>query len=206
MDKQPMSFMTASEFIDRPLAKIHKFYLSGEVKTPSEYVAWFETIRNASENDVIVLHINSYGGDLFTAVQFMRVMGESKANIVASVEGACMSAATLIFLSAKNWEISQHSMFMFHNYTSASFGKGGEMYDNIVHERAWSRKLWKDVYSGFLSDKEIEAILQNKDIWMSGEEVTKRLNSKVTLDKKKEVKKTPPAKKKAPRKKKPVSR
>ena len=80
------------------------------------------------------------------------------------------------------------------------------MYDNIVHERAWSRKLWKDVYSGFLSDKEIEAILQNKDIWMSGEEVTKRLNSKVTLDKKKEVKKTPPAKKKAPRKKKPVSR
>lgn len=193
-------------FLDRPISKVSKFYISGEIKAPSEYIPWFETIRNSSETDVIVLHINSYGGDLFTAIQFMRVLKETKAQIVASVEGACMSAATIIFLSAKNWEVSHHSMFMFHNYSSGSFGKGGEMYDNIVHERAWSRKLWKDVYSGFLSDKEIEAILQNKDIWMSGEEVTKRLNSKVTLDKKKEVKKTPPAKKKAPRKKKPVSR
>lgn len=191
MDKPSMSFMSPSEFIDRPLAKIHKFYLSGEVKTPSEYIVWFETIRNASENDVIVLHINSYGGDLFTAVQFMRVMGESKANIVASVEGACMSAATLIFLSAKNWEISQHSMFMFHNYTSASFGKGGEMYDNIIHERKWSERLWNDVYNGFLTADEIKSILQNKDIWMTGDEVSRRLTAKT----KKNPKTTPKKKK-----------
>lgn len=184
-------------FVDRPLAKVHKFYLSGEIKAPSEYVGVFETIRNASENDVVVLHINSYGGDLFTAIQFMRTMAETKANIVASVEGACMSAATVVFLSAKSWEISKHSMFMFHNYSSGSFGKGGEMYDNIVHEREWSHKLWKDVYSGFLSDNEIQSILQNKDIWMSGEEVTKRLNNKF----KKPVKKT-----KASQRKKAVSR
>lgn len=192
ISEMPSSMMA---FVDRPLAKVHKFYLSGEIKAPSEYVPWFETIRNASETDVVVLHINSYGGDLFTAIQFMRAMAETKANIVASVEGACMSAATVIFLSAKNWEISRHSMFMFHNYSSGSFGKGGEMYDNIVHEREWSQKLWKDVYSGFLTDGEINSILQNKDIWMSGEEVSKRLQSKVK-----------PKKPKSPRKKKAVSR
>ena len=60
-------------FTDRPLAKVHKFYLSGEIKAPSEYISWFEVIRNSSENDVISIHINSYGGDLFTAIQFMRV-------------------------------------------------------------------------------------------------------------------------------------
>lgn len=185
-----------SYFIDRPLAKVHKFYLSGDIKSPSEYVTWFETIRNASETDVIVLHINSYGGDLFSAIQFMRAFAETKANIVASVEGACMSAATVIFLAAKSWEISKHSMFMFHNYSSGSFGKGGEMYDNIVHEREWSQKLWKDVYSGFLTETEITSILHNKDIWMTGEEVTKRLNNKF---KKPAPKKT--TKKKSPRKK-----
>lgn len=182
-------------FIDRPIAKVHKFYISGEIKSPSEYVGWFETIRNAGESDVVVLHINSYGGDLFTAIQFMRAMVETKANIVASVEGACMSAATIIFLCAKNWEISKHSMFMFHNYSSGSFGKGGEMYDNIVHEREWSQKLWKDVYSGFLTESEITSILHNKDIWMSGEEVSKRLQNKYKPEK---TKKSP--------KKKPVSR
>jgi len=182
MDK-PIEFgsinSTINCFLDRPLSKVHKFYLSGDVRSPSEYINWFETIRNASETDVIVLHINSYGGDLFTAIQFMRVMGESKANIIASVEGACMSAATLIFLAAKNWEISNHSMFMFHNYASASFGKGGEMYDNIIHERKWSEKLWNDIYKGFLTQEEIKSILNNKDIWMAGEEVSKRLTDKV---------------------------
>jgi ATP-dependent Clp protease protease subunit len=166
-------------FIDRPISRVHKFYLSGDVKSPSEYVQWFETIRNASENDVVLIHINSYGGDLFTAVQFMRVFNETKANIVASVEGACMSAATIIFLSAKHWEISNHSMFMFHNYTNAIFGKGGEMYDNIVHERKWSEKLWQDIYGEFLTTEEINSILDNKDIWMSGEEVSKRLHEKI---------------------------
>ena len=193
--EKPIDPPTATAFTDRPISKVHKFYLSGEIKSPSDYIHWFETIRNASENDVIVIHINSYGGDLFTAIQFMRAFAETKANIVASVEGACMSAATVIFLSAKHFEISKHSMFMFHNYSSGSFGKGGELYDNIVHEREWSRRLWKDVYTGFLTEGEINSILQNKDIWMSGDEVTKRLQTKFK-----------PQKSKSPRKKKAVSR
>jgi ATP-dependent protease ClpP protease subunit len=181
MTDKPMDLpfsLTQTAFTDRPISKVHKFYLSGDIKSPSEYIPWFETIRNSSENDVVVIHINSYGGDLFTAIQFMRVIAESKANIVASVEGACMSAATVIFLSAKHWEISNHSMFMFHNYSSGSFGKGGELFDHITHEREWSHKLWKDVYSGFLNETEIQSILQNKDIWMSAEEVSKRLQNK----------------------------
>lgn len=166
-------------FVERPISRVHKFYLTGEIKNPTEYIQWFETIRNSSEVDVIVFHINSYGGDLFTAIQFMRVLSETKANIVASVEGACMSAATLIFLSARHWEISNHSMFMFHNYSGASIGKGGEMYDQISHFKVWGDKLLKDVYSGFLTAEEIKDILNNKDVWMTGEEVSRRLQKKV---------------------------
>lgn len=165
-------------FIDKPMARVHKFYITRDIREASEYVTWFETIRNAGESDVVVLHINSYGGDLFTAIQFMRVMRESKATIVASVEGACMSAATLIFLSANHWEISDHSMFMFHNYSGGTFGKGGEMYDNIIHERTWSEKLWRDAYSDFLTKQEVDSLLHNKDIWMSGDEVINRLQNK----------------------------
>lgn len=187
---------TVNAFADRPLSKVHTFYLSGDVKQPAEYVQWFDTIRNASENDVVMIHINSCGGDLFTAIQFMRVFNESKANIVASVEGTCMSAATIIFLSAKHWEITKHSMFMFHNYASVAIGKGGEMYDNIIHERKWSETLWRDIYAGFLTENEIKTILDSKDIWMTGGEVTKRLNNKNTkFMTKTSKKKTPKSKK-----------
>lgn len=198
-------------FIDRPNSRVHKFYITQVIKESSEYTSWFETIRNASENDVIIFHINSFGGDLFTAIQFMRVIRETKANIVASVEGACMSAATIIFLCANNWEISDHSMFMFHNYSGGTFGKGGEMYDNILHERAWSDKLLRDVYVDFLTKDEIDSLLHNKDIWMSGDEVARRLQNKAKkmLSKGKtklEGNPSKPEKKKPIPKKKPVAK
>lgn len=170
----------------KPLGLLHTFYISGAIEESKNYTDWFETIRNANETDIIRIHINSPGGDLFTAIQFMRVLGESPAIIVASVEGACMSAATMIFLCANQYEISDHSMFMFHNYSGMAIGKGGEMYDNITHERKWSEKIMRKVYENFLTEDEIKAILDNKDIWMEGEEVLKRLKLKhKTLEEKK---------------------
>jgi len=173
----------------KPVSVLYTFYLSGEIEDSKKYVEWFDIIRSASERDIIRIHINSQGGDLFTAIQFMRVMAESDAMIIASVEGACMSAATMIFLSADSFEISEHSVFMFHNYSSMIAGKGGELYDNITHERKWSEKIMRQVYKNFLTNDEIKAILENKDIWMDCEEVIRRINKKNDTMKEKKVNK-----------------
>lgn len=166
-------------FTTKHAVHIHEFYVSGDIESPEDYIEWFDTIRSAGPNDVLKFYINSPGGDLFTAIQFMRVLDETEANIVVSVEGACMSAATLIFLCGESFEVSEHSMFMFHNYSSGVQGKGGEMYDRLAHEKVWSEKLLRDVYSDFLTEQEITSVLDNKDIWMDGEEVVKRLKAKV---------------------------
>jgi ATP-dependent protease ClpP protease subunit len=184
----------------KPLGLLHTLYISGVIEEAGEYCEWFDTIRNASENDIIKLHINSPGGDLFTAIQFMRVLNESSAIIVGSVEGACMSAATMIFLNCNQFEISEHSMFMFHNYSGMAIGKGGEMYDNITHERKWSEKIMRKVYENFLTEDEIKAILDNKDIWMEGEEVLKRLKNKHKVLEEKKIGKRQNGTKPAPRK------
>lgn len=163
----------------KPLASIHEFYINGTIKESEEYVDIFDTIRHAGENDIIKIYINSYGGDLFTAIQFMRVLGDTNATTIASVEGACMSAATMIFMCCDNFEVTPHSMFMFHNYSGGTIGKGGEMIDQLIHERRWSERLLNEVYKDFLSEEEIKAMLDNKDIWMDGEEVVKRIEYKI---------------------------
>ena len=170
-----------NRIISKQCVNIHEFYLSGDIESSEDYIDWFDTIRSAGENDVLKIYINSSGGDLFTAIQFMRVLSETAANVVVSVEGACMSAATLIFLHGHTYEVSPHSMFMFHNYSSGVVGKGGEMYDRLAHEKDWSEKLLREVYSDFLTEKEITSILDNKDIWMDGDEVIKRLKKKVKV-------------------------
>jgi ATP-dependent protease ClpP protease subunit len=162
----------------KQLVNVHEFYLSGEIESAENYIQWFDTIRHAGETDVIKIYLNSPGGDVFTAVQFMRVLQETDANIVMSVEGICASAATMIMLCGNTFEISEHTMFMFHNYSGGTFGKGGEMLDQLQHERKWSEKLLRDVYKDFLTNDEVTSLLENKDIWMDAMEVGERLKAK----------------------------
>ena len=168
-------------FFSKQLVNIHEFYLCGEIETPEEYIQWFDVIRHSGETDVIKIYINSPGGNVFTAIQFMRVLKESSAKIVMSVEGECASAATMIFLCGDSFEVSEHAMFMFHNYSSGVFGKGGEMFDQLKHERKWSERLLREIYEDFLTEQEIVSILDNKDIWMSGDEIIERLKAKKAI-------------------------
>lgn len=182
----------------KQMLSIHEFYLSGEIESSENYISWFDTIRHAGENDVVKIYVNSPGGDIFTAIQFMRALQETSASVVVSVEGLCASAATMIMLCADSYEVSEHTMFMFHNYSGGTFGKGGEMLDQLKHERSWSEKLLRDGYKHFLTDSEITSILDNKDIWMDSAEVIKRLKArkeKLDAEEKAEEKKAKSAKK-----------
>ncbi len=151
-----------------------EYYLVGPIEEASHYIKVFNAIRNCGENDTVKVHINSGGGDLDTALQFMQVLNETAAETITSVVGSCMSAATMIFLSGDQLEVMPHSRFMFHNYSGGAYGKGGELHDQIVFDRAWSSKLFHDIYRGFLTPEEITSLLNNKDIYMTSEEAIER--------------------------------
>lgn len=170
---------TSTNFNVKSLGNLITVYIVGEIGSAENYLDCFDVIRNASEDDIVRININSPGGDLFTTIQFLRALSETPATTVASAEGCCMSAATMIFLSAQNYEISDHCLFMIHNYSGFSFGKGGEMYDQLVNERKWSEKIIQKIYQDFLTEDEIKSVLNNKDLWMEGEEVMKRLKIKI---------------------------
>ena len=187
-----------ARYFAQPVATVVNLYLCGEIKAAEEYVEWFQLFRATGETDTIYIRINSEGGDLFAALQIVRAIQESNATIVCSVEGICMSAATLIFLSADRFELSDHTMFMFHNYSSGTIGKGGEMYDQITHFRAWSEKLFASFYKDFLTPEEIKSMLDNKDIWLDAEEVAKRLKNRIEADAEEEAPKPKKTRKKAP--------
>lgn len=163
---------------EKSISNLLEYYISGDIEEPSEYTEWFNEIRHARDGDVIKIYINSCGGDLFTAIQFMRVLRETKALVIVSVEGACMSAATMIFLAADKFEISAHSSFMFHNYSGGAIGKGGEMMDQLAFESKWAEAMLRDVYMDFLTAEEITSILANKDFWMDSDDVIARLNKR----------------------------
>ena len=163
---------------NRPTGQILDFYLNSTIGNPEDYSEWNQILRSSTEQDVVYLHINCYGGQALTAVQLMRAISESRATVVASVEGACMSAATFLFLMADVCEISDHSIFMFHNFSGGTIGKGNEMMAQVHHNDKWARGLMESIYKDFFTQEEIDSILEGKDYWLSPDEVTERLKSR----------------------------
>lgn len=181
-----------ASYTERSLGSVYEFYLTGEITEAEDYTEWFNTIRNATENDVVRIFINSPGGDLFTAIQFMRALRESRARIAVSVEGACMSAATIIFLCGDEFEITPHSLFMIHQYTSGYFGRGNHIRDQVKVESKWSEDLFNDIYEGFLSKDEIRSMIEGQDIWFTHDEAIARLNKRGEVRKAKAEKEEAP--------------
>ena len=160
------------------VAQMYEFYISGEIREPEYYIKAFNIIRYARENDTVKLYLNSFGGDMFSAIQFMRVLAETEAEVIVSIEGAAMSAATLLFLVADSVEITPNSSIMIHNYSSGTMGKGNEMHSQITHEAKWANKLFHEVYEDFLTEQEIISVLDGRDIWLSSDDVMERLQKR----------------------------
>lgn len=169
-------------YLSQDLGKIHNFYISGEIKKAEYYTDWFQIMRSASALDIIYIHLNSEGGDAFTAIQMMRVLSETQAKVITSAEGLVASAATMIFMCGDQCEVSEHTMFMFHTFSSFSYGKGNEMIAQVKTEAEWGQKLMREIYDGFFAEDEINSLLDGKDYWMDADEVLKRLKNKKKVE------------------------
>ena len=168
-------------FLSRPVAWEHTFYLQGQVESPENYVEWFDTIRNASLNDHIMIHINSFGGNYATALQFRRVLMETEAMVTCSIEGECHSAATIVYLSADAFSVSEGSSMLCHDYQGIAAGTGSSMYRQIQHEKLSIDAFLTEIYNGFLTEDEIENMLQGQDLWLTADEICERTEALIEL-------------------------
>ena len=84
-------------------------------------------------------------------------------------------------------EIAEHSHFMFHNYSSGNWGKGHELLAATQADDRWARNLMKKTYKGFFTENEIEKIIDGRDVWLTPDEVIKKLDRRNKLNKKNKI-------------------
>ena len=186
MSESTETTTTSTSYHERTVGRIFDLYLHDEISEPDNYLDWFNLLRTCTQNDTVYIHINSYGGYVATAIQLMKAIKESEAIVITSVEGMCLSAATMIFLCADICEVTDHSQFMIHTYSGSVFGKGSEMLAQVMHDGEWVRGLSEEVYQDFLTQPEIDQMLDGKDFWCGSEEVIKRLQNRVKKQKAKQ--------------------
>ena len=150
------------------------YFLSDTIEDKKDYYEFLRAVNSTSQYDEIHIHINCYGGDLDAAIQIYHSIVRSKARVFVYVEGACMSAATIVMMCADEIEFSPWSSIMIHSYSGCEFGKYHELLNSSIFHKEWFSNLMYDLYEDFLTKVEISQVLGGKDIWLTATEASER--------------------------------
>lgn len=153
---------------------------------PKEHLGRINTIRNATENDLVHLKLNTPGGYLSTLMQYINAMEDSDARIIAHAEGNVYSAGIILFLACNEWRVYDNSHFMFHDVSTFTGGKGnseiGPRSDSLI---GLSENINKKYLSKVLTKEEIKKMTHGTDIYLTSDEMCERLEKYVNKGKKK---------------------
>lgn len=155
----------------------YRYRFDSDIGHISEYADLLEFL---ADNDDVFLELvfSSDGGDMNTALAIINAIHESKVHCHGSLLTHAHSAAGIIFLSCSSHSVSMNSTLMIHE--QQSYGLGGKASDlsaYVSFEVKQHRRLMKRVYEGFLSDTELDQVLNGKEMWMADDEIVDRLNS-----------------------------
>lgn len=74
------------------------------------------------ETDVVNVHINSYGGDVFEGLAIYNVFKQSEKEINCIVDGIAASAASIIFMGGDKRYMPRNTQLMIHNAQTGVWG------------------------------------------------------------------------------------
>lgn len=153
----------------------YHYYIIKEIGEPDEFLDLINTLKTAEEHDTVFIYLNTPGGQLSTTVQIISAIRQCKGNVVTCIEGEVCSAGTMIFLAGHKYIVNPNCTFMIHNYSGWAGGKGNEVSRRVNYMEKYFKKLAHDIYSDFLTEEEIENVLEGRDFWMESDEIIARL-------------------------------
>lgn len=177
---------------------ITNFYICEEFQEPKMYTDMIHRIRTAQPQDIIYIHLNTPGGRLDTGIGIINAITDSQARIIGVLDSKAYSLGTLVLLSCDEFIIHDNCLFMIHNFSSGTFGKGNEQQAELQATIRWFTKLATKYYVPFLSRDELDRVLRGEDFWMDSDEVKKRLKAMVKI--REEEMNAPPKTSKKPKK------
>jgi len=122
----------------------------------------------------IHLHIHNWGGELHSAFSAVDVIRNLKSPVWTYVEGASMSAATLVSCAGDYRFIGKHSHMLLHQIRGFVWGKYSEIKD---HTKGWDdlMELLYDFYveRSTMTREEVKALL-SRELTLGSQECLKK--------------------------------
>jgi ATP-dependent protease ClpP protease subunit len=157
-----------------------KVYLTGGIAEPDQYNELCHLLEDANEGTTVDLYINTPGGIVDSAFMVADAIQASDAKVVAHLSGTVASAGTLIAMACEEVGVTPTLTFMIHNYSGGMVGKGHEIKARQNFIDSHLNTAFKNYYAGFLTEDEMDKVIEGSDLWMGSGEVTERWANRVS--------------------------
>jgi len=161
-----------------------KIPLDENIREAKYYRTVLQGIESLGEGDVVLMKINSYGGQLDGAIAIINAIENTDADVHAEIDGVAASAASLIALASPSISVSPYATMMVHSATFGAFGKQSDVISHASFVDKQVRVLMHSVYRDFLTDKELEEVIMGKEMWFDAEEIIRRLEIRSQMQEK----------------------
>jgi len=155
----------------------HYVYINDAIEAPYEFTEIIALLDTAQEDELVVIKLNSPGGYLNTTLMLIDAIKACEATVVCELSGEVASAATMIALACVDIYIAPHTTFMIHNFSGGTFGKGHEIASNVEFMLETNKLFFFDIYKHFLSKKEIQEVINGRDIYCTTDQVYERFDN-----------------------------
>lgn len=161
------------------------FTVIGEegIGSPEDHYEQLEILKHANEGELFVCTFSSNPGGSYSGIlAWKNALEGTLAHTVAILEGDLASAATIIPLFFDEVHVTPYTTFMVH---SANLGINRNTSANVERNAAFQarqmERFLRDSYHGFLTDAEIQRVLDGVELYMDDKEVKERLEKRMEI-------------------------
>jgi ATP-dependent protease ClpP protease subunit len=146
-----------------------------EIIGPESYFNLFESLRSASDIDILEIRLSSGGGRLDSGMILYNIIKERfKGRTTAFIDSNAASMAGLIFLSADRRVIYPHSVLMIHDMSLGLHGKANEILGHINAYKESYETLYHKLCENILTEEEKSHIEHGRDLYLSATDMCRR--------------------------------
>ena len=174
IEKSPSIFATPNHGVQ------YSVNVSQVFGSPHTFDEVIHLLSVATPEDIINFNINSNGGDFYSLVALRNAIRQTEAQVYMNLLGMCASAGSALFLeNADGYKIHEDSCMMIHSMQCGTgYTDANTIATRAEHNKKINERFVRNTYKDFLTEDEIESVLNSKEIYLEDFEIRERLQKR----------------------------
>jgi len=144
-------------------------FVHESIESPTDVVPIVDTLRQLEEGDNVTMYVSGVGGCVSSVDLLIHEMQSAQArgvSIHCVCTGLLASAFSFIPLYADSFELSEGFHALLHAGSAGMSGTIPEFKASSAFTIKYMESRLRSVYKHFLSEKELDDMLEGKDLWL----------------------------------------